>query len=158
MNATKYLWRRWANAGLLLLIMAVFCWKTMSSGGHIFFLIATPAVFAVAFYFLLRGVGKRNAVEAESSPHRNFFREYNGWKSLFGGVLLLLLGLSFWKNMNMLGSLLTFGGSAFGFAHTLYCWRIVANKRRKHRRVQEPLPEPESNKRNPLAELPPLKK
>jgi hypothetical protein len=52
MNTKKYILWRWTRAGIALLLMGMVGWKLMGTAGHIFFLIATPCVWAVSFYLL----------------------------------------------------------------------------------------------------------
>ncbi|MDR3457801.1 MAG: hypothetical protein P4N60_10180 [Verrucomicrobiae bacterium] len=74
MNTTKFIWKRWLRAGLVLLFATVLCWHQISAAGRIFFLIATPCSLAAAFYFWRIDYGqqrkqqKTRKLERENRP------------------------------------------------------------------------------------------
>jgi hypothetical protein len=87
----------------------------------------------------------------------NFSREYYGWKTLILGTIILVMGLAGWGHEETRTRILVCCGVALCYLSTIYYWGIGIGKKRRQR-TRNPVAEPEPQKLNPPAVLPPLKK
>jgi len=89
--------------------------------------------------------------------HKQFFREVKALKLFVIGTMLLcmgLVGLKGAKTVDMKWLLIWLGFTSLFFLMSFVTWRRSRPKHHRHRRASEPEP----TRRNPPAELPPLRK